>query len=447
MAMGRSPRGQILRRETAKGITWALRFQAYGARRYLTLGPERDGWDRERAEEELAAVLADIRRGLWTPPTRGRPAGGRAECPDFHRFASDWLAGRSGEISERGLAYYRWALQYHLLPYFAEWKLAEIDVQAVDEYRRFKVMQSEEVRATSERTDTSVTDRAPRPRPLSAATINKTIEVLGAVLSPAVEYGHIDRNPASGRRRRLRVPARAPVYLDTTEQIEALLEAARRLDAKPTSKIADRLPLIGVLLLGGLRASEACGLRWRDVDLSNARIRVTRSKTQAGLRLVSLVPLLHEQLASHRDAVGKADHERPLFPSASGRARDKDNLRNRVLAPVLAETDEILTMAGHPPLPAGITPHKLRHTFASILLACGEDPASVMAQLGHTDPRFTLRVYTHLMPRGAAERRRLKALIYGSDGSPPTPCLGGAGHRRGVGIQLEAEPQVSRRHP
>jgi integrase len=38
------------------------------------------------------------------------------------------------------------------------------------------------------------------------------------------------------------------------------------------------------------------------------------------------------------------------------------------------------------PLPLGITPHKLRHTFASILVAIGKDPTYVMQQLGHTGP-------------------------------------------------------------
>jgi hypothetical protein len=36
-----------------------------------------------------------------------------------------------------------------------------------------------------------------------------------------------------------------------------------------------------------------------------------------------------------------------------------------------------------------------------------------MAQIGHTDPRFTLRVYTHMMRRGSEERERLKALVAG----------------------------------
>ena len=50
-------------------------------------------------------------------------------------------------------------------------------------------------------------------------------------------------------------------------------------------------------------------------------------------------------------------------------------------------------------IPAGVTAPKLRHTFASMLIALGKDPACVMAQLGHADPKFTLRVYTHVMRR------------------------------------------------
>jgi hypothetical protein len=102
-----------------------------------------------------------------------------------------------------------------------------------------------------------------------------------------------------------------------------------------------------------------------------------------------------------------------VFPTNTGGLRDKDNLRNRVLAATITRADELLAHQGHPPLPAGLTPHKLRHTFASILVATGEDPASVMAQLGHTDAKFTLRVYTHLMPRDPEERARLNALVAG----------------------------------
>lgn len=68
-------------------------------------------------------------------------------------------------------------------------------------------------------------------------------------------------------------------------------------------------------------------------------------------------------------------------------------------------------LGGGIPLSDRFSSHKLRHTFASILVACGEDPASVMYQLGHTNPAFTLGVYAHMMRRGQNERKRLQALV------------------------------------
>jgi Phage integrase family. len=76
----------------------------------------------------------------------------------------------------------------------------------------------------------------------------------------------------------------------------------------------------------------------------------------------------------------------------------------------LEPANRLLEAHGQPPLPTRLTTHGLRHTFASVLTALGEDPVSVMAQLGHTDPAFSLRVYTHMMRRGPDERERLRAL-------------------------------------
>ena len=79
----------------------------------------------------------------------------------------------------------------------------------------------------------------------------------------------------------------------------------------------------------------------------------------------------------------------------------------------MAQASRLVAERGLQPLPLGITPHKLRHTFASILVAIGRDPTYVMQQLGHTDPAFTLRVYAHTMRRSEEERERLKALVQG----------------------------------
>jgi integrase len=79
----------------------------------------------------------------------------------------------------------------------------------------------------------------------------------------------------------------------------------------------------------------------------------------------------------------------------------------------MTHANRLVEERGLQPLPLGITPHRLRHTFASILVAIGRDPTYVMQQLGQPDPAFTLRVYAHTMRRSEEERERLKALVQG----------------------------------
>ncbi len=419
--MARRSEGQVVERHWKSGRGYALRFRAYGEREYLTLGLETEGWKRGRAEEELANVMADVRRGLWTPPTRRRRVEERGEqslSADgellFGSFARRVVAQREGEVSA---SYYRimhWGLS-HLLPYFADWSLAEIDVEAVDAYRAFKVEESESIRRAIERRKPKLDEHGRPRRPLNATSINKTLKLLQWVLSIAVEYEHIDRNPAEGRRRRLPEPKHAPVHLNTVEQIQALLDACALLDRSPKRRSDGRVAVISTLLFAGPRAEELCNLLWRDVDLANGRIHIGRSKTQAGLREIDLLPVLRDTLATHKANAYRSGPDDLVFPTETGGRRDRNNLRSRTLGLAIKRADELLAKRGQPSLPRGLTTHKLRHTFASILVATGEDPASVMAQLGHAHPAFTLRVYTHLMRRGKEERARLKTLVQGED--------------------------------
>jgi len=131
----------------------------------------------------------------------------------------------------------------------------------------------------------------------------------------------------------------------------------------------------------------------RDLDLANGRISVGDAKTEAGIRLVDILPALRDELTSHRPAHAGAAPTDLVFPTSTRSRRDKDNARERVIRPVVAHANELLAQRRETPLPEGVSAHKLRHTFASILYVRGEDPPYVMAQRGHTDAGFTLRVY------------------------------------------------------
>jgi integrase len=104
--------------------------------------------------------------------------------------------------------------------------------------------------------------------------------------------------------------------------------------------------------------------------------------------------------------------------TATGKAIGASNLRRRVLAPAVALASERLTEAGGAPLPAGLTPHSLRRTFASVLYALGATPPVVMAEMGHTDPQIALAIYAKAMSRDEGQIEKLRALVRGTDWAP-----------------------------
>jgi integrase len=411
----RAPRGEVIRKTGKRGVTFALRFTAYGERRYVTLGRADEGWTEQRASDELHATLAAVRAGSWQPH-RPVPPAPEAE-PTFHEFASAWFEANRGEWRESTRLDYEWQLSMHLLPFFKDHLLSEITVAEVDRYRETKVAENARIAARRKSRMHNYLDRRGRrcrrpERPLSAASINKTITRLGQVLEVAVERDLIPRNPArvGGKRRRLKADRPARVYLDRAEQIAALLNAARELDVEAQSnRRINRRALLATLIFAGLRIGELIALDWRDVDLAGGRLRVRASKTEAGVRYVDLLPVLASELRALKATV-KPDPTDPVFASAAGTRLDRNRVRARVLRKAVERADVTLLADGHVPLPAGLTLHALRRTFASVLVALGRDPAYVMAQIGHTSPTVTLAVYAQAMHADGGHRDQLRQL-------------------------------------
>jgi integrase len=153
---------------------------------------------------------------------------------------------------------------------------------------------------------------------------------------------------------------------------------------------------------------------WRDVDLAGNRITIGKSKTDAGRRQIDLLPALRDELTAYKAQAPDTGPNAFVFPSATGTERLGENIRPNVLGKAVETANEKLIETGHVPLPEGLTPHKLRHTYASILVALGVDPGSVMDQLGHVDAGFTLKVYRHGMRRDKVAKERLRALVGGA---------------------------------
>lgn len=143
-----------------------------------------------------------------------------------------------------------------------------------------------------------------------------------------------------------------------------------------------------------------------------SRIRVS---VKPGLAQVDLVPALREALSVHKTETRFGALGDLVFPTESGCRQDRNNARRRVVIKSVERASENLIGRGLNPLPEGITPHSLRRTFISLLLATGAEVPYVMRQVGHSDPKVTLSIYAQVMYRGEGERERLKAVVESTD--------------------------------
>lgn len=390
--MARPATGKVIEHQGSDGRTYrSLRFTAYGKRRFVSLGTVTAG----EAERELRHVLADVERGAWTPGADVEAPPEPEPIPTLHQYAEEWWTRNERRFAPATQADYRWRLESHLLPFFAEMRLDAITFDTVERY---------------------ITVKLAATPPLSARSINMTVTLLGAILESAVERELIGRNPAKGKGRRVRERAPRRSYLETAAQIRALLDAAGELDraAQPACQHVERRAMLATLTFAGLRIGELCALRWRDVDLATGWLHVGESKTDAGRRRVKLRGALRDELLTVRARHSDAPTDGLVFPTLTGGRQSTDNLRSRVLNVAVKHANENLAKQELPPLPDGITPHSLRRTFASVLYALGEDPGIVMDEMGHTHPALALRVYRQSMRRGEDEKQQLRALIEGN---------------------------------
>jgi integrase len=109
-------------------------------------------------------------------------------------------------------------------------------------------------------------------------------------------------------------------------------------------------------MAGGLRVSELTHLRWCDLDLRDGSLSVAASKTEAGVRRVTLDPELVQLLREHKTASRWSQPDDFVFPGrVRDRARDRNSVRIRVLYSAIEHANELLARKGQPPLPDGIT--------------------------------------------------------------------------------------------
>ena len=257
-------------------------------------------------------------------------------------------------------------------------------------------------------------------RPTGKKTLIALKGTAEQIFSMAIEARVLEYNPASA----IRIPKNAP-----QEHRRALTEAEQQWIID-TPHRAQRAAMI--MMYSGVRRGELIPLTWDNIDLKKKTIRVNKAvemikgkprvkppKTKAGNRTIDIPQRLVDFLEPlKKEDFAQFPNARPInllvFRSASGGMFTNQAWRtmwrsyltdlnvkygfrgkvNKLAANKKIGKDK--KQGRLPLLIPNITPHWLRHTFATLLYLAGVDVLTARDQLGHADIKTTLAIYTHL---------------------------------------------------
>lgn len=216
-------------------------------------------------------------------------------------------------------------------------------------------------------------------RQLSLSTRNRKIASLKGFFSWLYEQKYIETNyseqlicPA--------VPKKIPHFLSMDEAISVLkyLDQATRDTGKQKEKIIRQRTLFLLLYGGGLRISEVCGLRWRQVKLAEKRLWITGKGNKERICILPEICIQHLR----RQYAPGTDKDAFVIGGA------------KAISP-RAGYELIRELGQSAGLINSLHPHALRHSFATHLLASGANLRTLQSLLGHESLQATEK-YTHL---------------------------------------------------
>lgn len=233
-------------------------------------------------------------------------------------------------------------------------------------------------------------------KPSSKRTINGYKQLLARVFDYAVDNRIIDYNPA----KRLTVPRKAEVSTRralTPEERRRIVEFEHRAQ-----------PAMMIMLFAGLRRGEVAALKWTDIDLDAQTIRVSRSydyknnafkppkngKSRTVVIPVKLVDYLKK--LPHTSSYVVVSAKGQMLTATGWKRMLETYLKDMNIKYAYGGSVSKCRPGGVPMLIEPFTYHCLRHTFCTMMYEAGVDVLVAQEQMGHSDVKTTLSIYTHL---------------------------------------------------
>ncbi|MGI8936889.1 MAG: tyrosine-type recombinase/integrase [Iamia sp.] len=342
----------ITKTTTSTGTRWRARYRSPD-------GKSRERWFERKVDAEafLTSTEHSKMTGGYVDPGAGRVTVGA--------FAREWLAAQTFDESTREAVELR--VRVHIEPTFGGMELRAVRPSTVQAWLRG------------------------RQEGYSPRYVRVMLANLSAIFGAAVEDELITKNPCTSSAVRAPAIDQDKVVPWTADEVAAVIDA--------TPERYRAIPLVAAA--AGLRQGEVFGLRVSDVDFLRRTVHVRQQvKIVRGVvmmappkrgktREVPLADALGFGLAEQLRAFPAVDGGL-IFTSREGKPINRGHFNRYVWKPAL------VAAGVEPSRPNGM--HALRHYFASVLLDGGVSVRTLADYLGHSDPGFTLRVYTHLMP-------------------------------------------------
>jgi integrase len=346
---------------------------------------------RREAEKLLAQFVAEVEAGTYVAPSKMTLA----------EFARHFMADAENKLAMRTRTNYQQIIQI-AAPVLGHMKMEDIKPLHIQEFVRY--MEGLPKRSRGEGT-------------LSANTVRLYLRLLRNLFTVAVDWGIIKENPCRRVKGPKKEKPRQTVYdlPDITNLLQALKSEPLQLQV-----------FVWLAIATGARLGELSALAWSDFDFEAATVRIERAaktytgegvkieqtKTESSIRTVAIprfvIELLHKyrrewtELRWSLGSLWKAGEY--LFVTTRGKLRYPEHNGNRFRRFIRRHGLKELT------------PHGLRHSSASLLIAADVELKVISGRLGHSTITTTADIYAHLLQsvdKVAAEK--LGALLETAD--------------------------------
>jgi integrase len=380
-------RGFGVRRQKGEGRSYILLYRTKeGRQRRLTIGRHGAPWTPDTARREAQRLLGLVAAG-------GDPAGEKREAREAETVAElcarylqaaeagRLLTRRGGTKKASTLREDRSRIAAHVIPLLGRRSVRSLTQRDLETFLHDVAGGKTQKRV-----------KLDKPRAVSAVrggmgVASRTLGMLGAILEYGVKIGLRPDNPARGlirpadgrRERRLS----ADEYAALAKGLERAMDPERTTPRGVKARGAmwpHGVAAVRFASLSGWRAGEVRNLRWRDVDRDRRTARLPDTKSGPSVRALSrpAVAVLEAQLRATGGEPGNL-----VFPPARGGEGATLELK--------AFVEGVVALAG---LPKDITPHVLRHSYATVAASLGLSEITIAALLGHKGRSVTSR-YVH----------------------------------------------------